>query len=513
MTTAWFAQIPPLESTFGAPLLGGWGEVTLVVLIVLQLALMPRHERRTVFLPLTLLLSNLFLLAIRRLLPPDSWPHVPLGILALFLMMLGIGRSGFLLIFRVLFPRLHRPLPKIFLDIIQGVVYLAAVVVTLSLAGVEPLSLLTGSALVTAIIGLSLRDTLGNLFAGLAIQMQNPFEVGDWIQFDKDPTHIGQVAEINWRVTTVVTHDEVEVVVPNSVLGQGITVNFSKPNRLARRSVYVHAPLDVPPQTVQRILREAVAGAWGVVADPAPSVITLSFDDRGVQYWIRFYTLDFDKRDRIDSGVRDRVWYALHRHGIAIPAPRRAVAMTEVPAESPQPRVEARLADRERALRRVDVFRPLSPEDLRRLADLAETRLYCAGEVVIRQGDHGEELFVVRRGEVAVTRETPGEGAFDVSRMGKGSFFGEMSLLTGAPRTATVRAVEECELLVVGKAAFRGFLETSPDLAERVSKVMAERLANQERLAAEVRSHLAEEHAHEERHKPLLRLIQEFFGQ
>ncbi len=512
MTTVWLAQIPPFEEPFGASLLVGWGQVLLVLLVTLQLVLMPRAERRTVFLPLALLLLNLSLLTVRRLFPPDSWPHSPLGFLAFLLLLLGLGRSTFLLAFRALLPRLHRPLPKIFLDIIQALVYLAALVGALSFAGVEPLSLLTGSALLTAIIGLSLRDTLGNLFAGLAIQMQNPFEVGDWIQFEHSPNRIGQVVEINWRVTTLRTQDEVEVVVPNSVLGQGITVNFSKPTGLARRSVYVHAPYDVSPQTVQRILLEAVAGAAGVLAEPAPSVLTWNFDDRGVQYWIRFFTLEFDKRDRVDSGVRDRAWYALHRHGIPIPAPHRAVALTEVPAEPGQRRAEEALAERERALRRVDIFRPLTPEDLRRLAGLTEARLYAAGEVVIRQGDPGAELFIVRRGEVAVTREVPGDRPIDVCRMGKGSFFGEMSLMTGAPRTATVRAVEECELLVVVKGAFRQFVESSPDLAERISRVMAERQANQERAEHEIRGHHEDDHAAATRHRPLLRRIQEFFS-
>ena len=90
---------------------------------------------------------------------------------------------------------------------------------------------------------------------------------------------------------------------------------------------------------MQRVLLNAVTDAWGVLEQPPPSVITLAFDERGVQYWVRFFTNQFDKRDRVDSGVRDRIWYALNRQGIAIPPPLRGVAMHELVVRLAQERV------------------------------------------------------------------------------------------------------------------------------------------------------------------------------
>src|SRR5262249_9433007 len=140
---------------------------------------------------------------------------------AFLVLLLGVGRSSFLLVFHVLVPRVYRPLPKIFLDIIQSGVFLAALVFTLAIAGVDPLSLLTGSAVLPAIIGLSIKDTLGNLFAGLALEMQTPFEIGDWVQFGDTAGPVGRVVEINWRATKVLTTEQVEITIPNAVLGQG----------------------------------------------------------------------------------------------------------------------------------------------------------------------------------------------------------------------------------------------------------------------------------------------------
>ena len=129
-------------------------------------------------------------------------------------------------------------------------------------------------------------------------------------------------------------------------------------------------------------------------------------------------------------------------------------------------------------LRGADFFRVLEDGELTRLAEAAFSRRYAAGEVIMRQGDNSRELFVIERGEVAVLRARPGEeDAIAVARLGPGSLFGEMALVTGDQRQATVRAVTACELVEVGHAAMQGVLATSPNLAERISSVLAERQA------------------------------------
>jgi small-conductance mechanosensitive channel/CRP-like cAMP-binding protein len=454
-------------------LLGGL--VVLPVLIALQAALLEPPRRRWWLGPTVLYALYLLLLGLLPLTPAESSLRQGLALTAFFVVLLGVGRSLFALLFYGLLHFLHRDLPKIVLDFLQALFYLAALVATLAEAGVEPLSLLTGSAVLTVVLGLALKDTLGNLFAGAALQAERPFEVGDWIQFDDDPAHIGRVVEFNWRATKVVTLDEVEVTVPNGTLGQGFITNFTKPRPYSRRSVYVHAPYDVPPQQAHRLILAAIADAWGVLREPPPSVVTHTFDERGVQYWVRFFTEEYAKRDRVDGGVRDCIWYALHRAGVGIPGPLRTVTLRP-PAEPPPGEDPA--DRRERALRPLDLFGDLSADDLGRLARLSATRLYAPGEVVVRQGEPGEAMFVILRGRVAVTVAHAGTPKLDVNELGPGAFFGEMSLLTGARRSATVQAVEECELVVIGAATFRQLLAASPDLAERVHRTVAERQAH-----------------------------------
>ena len=485
------------------------GLLTASILVALLAVLAPRPRRRKLRLPLVLLVLYVLVLGLRGMFQEGTSSYVALGLVGLFLLLSCIGQAVFVLLTQSLLGRLFGSPSKIFLDIIQALVYVAALLVTLRAAGVDPTSLLTGSAVLTAVIGLSLRDTLGNLFAGLAIQAQRPFEVGDWIQFDQDRGHIGQVVEINWRATKVLTNDAVEIIIPNATLGQGHIINFTKPRKTSRRVVRVSAPYEVPPQQVHRLLEAAAAGARGVVADPPPSAVTWAFEDDGIQYQLRFYTAEFDKREQIDADVRDRIWYTFKRHNVDIPFPHRTVTLEQAAEKPVKDGDERRQARSLKALQRVDFLEPVGDEALHQLATLARNALYGAGETIIRQGDPGEALFIIEKGEVDVSLERPGETPLEVARLGPGSFFGEMSLLTGEPRTATVRASRQCELLVVDKAAFARVLDAFPETAERVTTVIAGRQAGlRDRRAAGA----ADSGDGEDWGGRLLKAIREFFS-
>src|SRR5262249_32123194 len=181
------------------------------VLVVLLLFLLPAPSRRRARGPVLLLLLHLLLLGLLALIPVGVPLHGWVAGTALFVLLTCIGLSLVVLLTEAPLSPIRRTPPKIFLDITHGLVYLLALLITLSASGLEPTSLFAGSAAITAVIGLSLRDTFGNLFAGLAIQAQRPFEIGDWIQFDAQDGHIGQVVEINWRATKVVTGDKAEI--------------------------------------------------------------------------------------------------------------------------------------------------------------------------------------------------------------------------------------------------------------------------------------------------------------
>ena len=474
-----------------------------VAAAVLLATSLPRGRRRLGIWPLVLLALAGLTYAIGRLLPNDGLdPDEPLLIARFFL-----GSSLLISVLRIgavsIWERIQPPLPRIVLDVSGVVLIGVALVTTLYEAGIEAGNLFTGSAVVTAVMGFALKDTLGNVFAGLTIHAEHPFEVGDWIQYDAVTAHIGKVVEINWRATKVITLDEAYVIIPNGQLAQASIRNFTKPEPWSRRSLFVVTPYDVPPQRVQAIILEALAGSFGVLASPPPSVVTNAFTERGVEHWVRLFTTAFDKRDRVDGMARDRIWYALARHGIRIPVATHAVQLTEPPAPEPP---EQALARRVMCLEGVAILEPLLPDYVRGVATAATERSYGAGEQVVRQGALGTSMFVVLSGRLSVTARDDASGTQALlATLVAGDSFGEMSLLTGAPRMATVTTLEETRLLEVGKDAFTTILETHPELIESLGARLQRQQSERSRL-------LADREARQPETQDLFRRIRDYFN-
>lgn len=445
--------------------------IVAMVAIVLFIFSAPRGRRWLSWGPAVLLLISPLPLAVAWLFPDsaDAPRMAAFGIR--FFLLASLLQSVLLMIVVSAWERFGRPIPRIFLDVLRLLTVAAALVAILFEAGVRAENLFTGSAVLTAVLGFALKDTLGNVFAGLAIHAEHPFELGDWIQYDTNPAHIGRVVEINWRATKVITLDEAYVIIPNGQLAQASIRNFTKPEPWSRRSLFVVAPYDVSPQRVQQIILQAIRGSFGVLEQPPPSVVTNDFKERGIEYWVRLFTTDFDKRDRVDGMARDRIWYAFARHGIELPVATQQIRITHLPPaaiESEAVAVDRRVA----SLRRIGMFDVLAPDQLVRLAEESVERVYAAGEPVIRQGDPGDSLFVIMDGRVEVMILQEGTPSVRLATLEAGDYFGEMSLMTGAPRSATVAALVETRLLEVAKTSFGRILADQPDLVE----TLAERL-------------------------------------
>lgn len=327
--------------------------------------------------------------------------------------------------------------------------------------------LLTTSAVGAVVVGFALQDTLGNLFAGLAIQIEKPFRVGHWVQVGERE---GQVQEITWRATKLRTKAGQFLIVPNGVVAKEAVLNFSEPTRPTRIEVEVGASYLTPPNEVKRAIAEAVADAPLALETPPPLVVVHGFGTSSVDYralfWIEDYASDRVARDQ----VRTNIWYAFRRRGIEIPWPIQVeYTRTEPPARS-----DADVAMATARLGEIDLFSTLDERARQLLAAGGGDRLYAAGEAVVRQGEPGDSMFVVLSGRARVLIEPANQ---EVATIESGGFFGEMSMLTGETRTATVRAAEDARVLEIGAAAFRALAVERPALVEHISGVVAARRA------------------------------------
>jgi CRP-like cAMP-binding protein len=213
---------------------------------------------------------------------------------------------------------------------------------------------------------------------------------------------------------------------------------------------------------------EAMLNAPLVLKSPEPAVIIKGFGgssvDYSAQFWIEDYGIDFVARDQ----VRMSLWYTFRRHGIEIPWPIQVeYSRTEQPIRS-----ERHIAAAAERLAGVDLFSTLDSEARHNLSLAADEQLFAPGEAIVRQDAEGDSMFVLLRGRVRVVLEPSGQ---EVAVIPPGGFFGEMSMLTGDRRTATVRAAEDVTVLEISSADFRDLAIANPNLIDHVSTVMANR--------------------------------------
>lgn len=413
---------------------------------------------------------------------------------------LGI-RLGSALVFELL-PRLRRvrETPRFIQDIFALVAYvlLTALVLRWVFPDLPLGALFSGSAVVGVILGLALQETLGNLFAGLSLQADRPFELGDVITVG---TFSGVVESITWRAVKIRTFTNHVVLLGNAQIAKE-SIHVCPRENLNARIVFFNAIYSDSPAKVIHVVREAVREAENVSQAITPIVRIRALADFAVDYEVKYWLVDYAKFNDTDALVRQRIWYAYHRHGLSFAYPTQTLYLDR-PARHTDKTRATRLDRLTERLSAVDIFSPLTQEELARLASSCGSHTYAPGETIIRAGDAGDSMFVVNRGVVEV-RVTDNGQTRTVASLGEGQFFGEMALLTGQPRTANVVATEETEVLEIGHDALKQLFEANPDLAESLSHTVAERRAGLDASASAVRV--------EEETRSIFASVVNFFG-
>lgn len=330
---------------------------------------------------------------------------------------------------------------------------------------------LAGGTVLAAVLGLALQETLGNLFAGIALHLEDSFEVGDVIRSGE---HIGVVEAVRWRGTRLRTFTNNIVIVPNSLLARAHLEVFPRTN-LNARVLQIGIDYNVPPALALSVLTQAASNVEGV-ANVVPAFARVGgFGDSSVVYEIKYHMNDYSQRDRIDADIRKAVWYALRRNGIPIPFPIRTHVRYEPPAARLQPQ-SVEIAER---LAQIDILSPLPQDALEAIAAATRVHTFAKGETILRHGTAGNSMFVVHDGGVSV-RVSDAE----IARLGDGDVFGEMALLTGENRAADVVALTDVVVIEIAKEALQPVLRDHPELAAAISAKVMERRDSLDSLRA-----------------------------
>ena len=365
---------------------------------------------------------------------------------------------------------------------------------------------LAGSAVVSIVLGLALQETLGNFFSGLVMQASSPFSIGDWIVVAGVE---GRVVDMNWRAVTIHTSDDNFVVIPNSTIAKEQITNFHAPTVATARNIFVGLEYELGPCDAIETLKVSALETPGVLKTPEPRIYLQDYANSAIVYRVKFWVDDPASHPWIEHQVRLNTWYRLKQKGFNIPFQIQTVEMVNL---QKQLAADARAAAnvRLRAIETLPLLAPLSPQQKRALADASKDAQLAPGQVLFNQGDTGDSFYVIHKGSVDVLIGETTETQKAIATLGPGDFFGEMSALTGQPRTATIRARESLTAVEIDKRALEEIFAVDPGIMEAISQVVVRR--NVEREAA--RKGMAEPTAQEvvEQQKSLLGRMLGFFG-
>jgi len=371
-------------------------------------------------------------------------------------------------------------IPEIMKSLVTVAIYLSSGYVIIAVIYNQPVTgLVISSGVLLAILGLALQPVLGDVVGGISLSIDRPFVAGDWIELENGI--LGKVISTDWRATRVLTRNNTVYVIPNSRLSNATIHNFDQPNKVYGFTFLVPVSRRISPRLVLQLLLEAALKSPTVLDYPKPIVRLSDVNESPMRYVVFVHCRDYDLNFKAKGEVLENAWHLFDKAGFTFAA--RAMEAEYWRGQPPQ----AREPNLNEVLEEISLLSPLTRDERRSLVDSGVVRNFIADDPVVLQGEEGLSAFVILAGLVRVHRTMEEDGRdLELARLGKFDFFGEMSLLTGAPRSANITAYTDCQLLEIPKACMIPILEQRPELADELAKLMAERKLKGELLSSAV---------------------------
>lgn len=358
------------------------------------------------------------------------------------------------------YPRLIKDIVVIILYVI-GILFIAKYYLNIRVTEV-----LASAAVLTVVIGFALQDILSDLFSGIALNLEESLQIGDWVKIDE---YEGNIEQFRWRSIKIRTIDNVLVVIPNQIAAKQAVMSFGHAGEYFALRIQIGVSYKDNPDQVMRTILKALDSIDLILKKPPPEIIVNRFDDFSIVYEIKYYFKDYSKKNIIHSEINRKIWYAFKRNNIKIPFPIRDIYIKKA--------IEEKITDEDMVsiFRSNEVLATINEEQLMGLLEDIEIKVYAKGEVLISEGESGRYFYHILSGSVEVLKNNK-----TIKTLGTNDYFGEFSLFTGEKTTADVRVLEECRVLKISSEKFLETVKLNKNMAMKLSEVIAIRRAKLE---------------------------------
>ena len=310
------------------------------------------------------------------------------------------------------------------------------------------------TGLIAGIVGLALQSTLSNLFSGLALSLEKPFKIGDWIEL-QDKT-VGQVSEITWRSIWLQTFNNTKLFIPNSVLANQQVTNLSEKNSPYSQWYFIKVSPQHDPEFVKTLLASAVGRCRHVLSTPSPSVRLNNASENPYVYsvWVNYrsYLAHFRGQEELFTQINR----ALKQAGMGVSSNVQEVRVSRKQKENT---VNMDISE---TLRSLEVFNEFSDEQISYLAEHAEVSMVEAEAIVIRENQNLTNVFVVLNGNLESSVSLENGKMIKGESLGAGDSFGWSALFVEDVSFMTVTAKTDTLLLSIDDERIRtGFKRQS----------------------------------------------------
>jgi small-conductance mechanosensitive channel/CRP-like cAMP-binding protein len=386
--------------------------------------------------------------------------------------------------------RKQMPIPHFLREVVALILFLIALLFVLSFgyhAERELKGVVVGSGVIALVIGFAGQNFLSGIIAGISIQVNRPYKVGDWLKVGET---YGEVREINWRSTRLCTNDNIYLDIPNNEMVQHTITNLTYPNRTHFMRLQINAEYGAAPNRVKDALLRATIQAPGVEKDPPPQIYVSEYGESAIVYQIKFAMTTHSGYYEARDAIYTNAWYEFRRRKITFPFPQRTLHLERKVG----PPVDEGHEEALSILRGEALFQCLSETQLDHLVKQARLNHFGRGERVIEEGADGDSMFILLRGAAKVSVSKNGS-TIPVATLSSGDCFGEMSLLTGEKRSATVKADGDCYVMEIGKEVMGAVIRDSPECLRQLSELLAARKMETEGIVKDAQASSAEQAA------------------